>query len=113
MHSSIIFSIEYFIKTFNVSICRDVMIATGKSASETVARVRLTQDCVIGYEFSGVGPSGNRVMGLINNRGLSNLCVADQTYAIWNIPHHWSLEDAATVPSVYVTCIYALYIKGE
>lgn len=88
------------------------MLASGKMSVEDVAKSRLKQDFVFGSEFSGVDVSGNRVMGFIENSALSNLCTADRT-CIWTVPHGWSLEDAATVPRVYATCIYALYMKGQ
>nr|XP_050845903.1 fatty acid synthase-like [Vespula vulgaris] len=89
---------------------KDVMLSTGKIAQEEGNRKDV--DCVIGYEYSGKSISGRRVMGVNRNRCLSNLCQLDETFS-WTIPDSWSLEDAATVPCVYCTCIAALYINGE
>nr|XP_050845856.1 fatty acid synthase-like isoform X1 [Vespula vulgaris] len=89
---------------------KDVMLSTGKIAQEEGNRKDV--DCVIGYEYSGKSISGRRVMGVNRNRCLSNLCQLDETFS-WTIPESWSLEDAATVPCVYCTCIAALYINGE
>lgn len=44
-------------------------------------------------------------------RGISNIIVPDRNLC-WNVPDNWSLEDAATVPYVYATCYYALYMNG-
>lgn len=31
----------------------------------------------------------------------------------WKIPDEWTLEDAATIPCAYSTCVYSMYIKGD
>ncbi|XP_033230408.1 fatty acid synthase-like [Belonocnema kinseyi] len=90
---------------------KDVMLATGKLATEVVATSRL-QDCVIGFEYSGFDSSGRRVMGMVTDSALSNMRVADAILR-WDVPDKWSLEDAATVTCVYATCCYALYISGK
>lgn len=87
------------------------MLATGKLAAEVVAETRQAQDCVLGFEYSGIHNSGKRVMGMIESRAMTNLCVADPDLA-WEIPKGWTLEDAATVPCVYATCYYAFYKYG-
>lgn len=43
---------------------RDVMLATGKLSADVVAESRLEQECVLGFEFSGITQSGRRVMGM-------------------------------------------------
>ena len=88
------------------------MLATGKLALEVVAKTRLAQECVYGLEYCGIKSNGQRVMGVVENRGMTNLTVADPNLA-WNIPDNWSFEDAATVPCVYATCYYALRIVGK
>ncbi|XP_043664579.1 fatty acid synthase-like [Vespula pensylvanica] len=89
---------------------KDVMLSTGKIASEEGSRKDV--DWVIGCEYSGKSISGRRIMGVNRNRCLSNLCQLDETFS-WTVPDSWSLEDAATVPCIYCTCIAALYINGE
>ncbi|XP_014204160.1 fatty acid synthase-like [Copidosoma floridanum] len=91
---------------------KDVMLATGKLAVEVVAKTRLSAESVIGIEYSGIDSSGRRVMGMMESRGLANLCVGDPDL-MWQIPDNWTLEDAATVPCVYATCYYALYQNGQ
>lgn len=81
---------------------RDIMLATAKLAPEVVARGRIDQESVIGFEFAGRAENGNRVMGMVKSRGLTNLLDTDP-YLLWKIPEHWSLEEAATVPVVYGT----------
>ncbi|XP_047362724.1 fatty acid synthase-like [Vespa velutina] len=51
-------------------------------------------------------------MRLSSNKCLSNLCQMDDIFS-WTVPESWSLEDKATVPCVYFTCIGALNINGE
>ena len=32
---------------------------------------------------------------------------------LWPVPDHWTLEQAATVPSVYTTVFYSLVVRGQ
>ncbi|KAL2748295.1 fatty acid synthase-like [Vespula maculifrons] len=89
---------------------KDVMLSTGKIEPEGCSRK--DRDCVIGFEYSGKSITGHRIMGLNSNRCLSNFCYLDKTFS-WTVPESWTLEDAATVPYVYCTCIAALYINGD
>ncbi|OXU23005.1 hypothetical protein TSAR_015483 [Trichomalopsis sarcophagae] len=91
---------------------RDVMLATGKLAVEVVAKTRQAQECVLGFEYCGITSKGRRIMGMIDNKAMTNLCICDPDLS-WDIPESWSLEDAATVPCVYGTCYYALYLSGK
>ncbi|EFN74822.1 Fatty acid synthase [Camponotus floridanus] len=45
-------------------------------------------------------------------RGMTNICMFDK-YLTWIIPDKWTMEDAATIPCVYSTCYYALYLNGK
>ncbi|KAK2585487.1 hypothetical protein KPH14_010141 [Odynerus spinipes] len=90
---------------------KDVLIATGKLAAEIVIPNRKNMDSTVGFEYSGITSTGRRIMGIFE-RSLSNLQI-DNHILSWTIPDHWSLEDAATIPCVYCTCIYAFYIKGN
>ncbi|KAG7203849.1 hypothetical protein KM043_017903 [Ampulex compressa] len=51
-------------------------------------------------------------MGINVNGGFSNLvhCEPELT---WEVPKEWTMQEAATVPCVYATCYYALYISGK
>lgn len=81
---------------------RDIMLATAKLAPEVVARGRINQESVLGFEYVGRTERGDRLMGLVVCRGLSNLLVYDK-YLSWKVPDDWSMEEAATVPVVYGT----------
>lgn len=48
-------------------------------------------------------------MGIVVGGALSNLVRADK-YLTFPVPQNWSLEDAATVPVVYLTVVYALNV---
>ena len=51
--------------------------------------------------------SGRRIAGMTNDQGISSYVTFDSSL-VWKIPDSWTLEDAATVPVVYSTVIYAL-----
>ncbi|XP_071581800.1 fatty acid synthase-like [Temnothorax nylanderi] len=90
---------------------RDIMVATGRLNAETIAPFERGNDCFIGLEFVGFNTHKQRIMGLCS-QGMTNILVADK-YLSWIIPDKWTMEDAATVPCVYSTCYYALYIRGK
>ncbi|XP_035740323.1 fatty acid synthase-like isoform X2 [Vespa mandarinia] len=91
---------------------KDVMLATGKIGLDMFQQNRKNIDNVLGFEYSGISTGGRRIMGLNPNKCISNLCQMDKIFS-WTVPESWSLEDAATVPCVYSTCVAALYINGE
>ncbi|XP_024893544.1 fatty acid synthase-like, partial [Temnothorax curvispinosus] len=91
---------------------RDVMVATGRLNAETIAPFERGNDCFIGMEFVGFNTHKQRIMGLCSHGGMTNILVADK-YLSWIIPDKWTMEDAATVPVVYCTCYYALYVRGK
>jgi len=41
-------------------------------------------------------------MGIVSHGTIGSVVVADKTM-LWDVPDHWTLEDAATVPLVYGT----------
>ncbi|KMQ97230.1 fatty acid synthase [Lasius niger] len=90
---------------------KDVMFATGKLGLNTTSISTRFNECSIGSEYVGIDTAGRRVMGICENRGMSNIIVPDRNLC-WYVPDNWSLEDAATVPHVYAICYYALYING-
>ena len=52
---------------------------------------------------------GKRVMGI------GNACIASSVAPLieWIIPDYLSLEEAATIPVVYLTSLYALFVKAK
>ncbi|KAJ3652394.1 hypothetical protein Zmor_018363 [Zophobas morio] len=91
---------------------KDIMASTGRITPEILDPHRLGQECLIGFEFSGIDLSGRRLAGMINAQGISSYVTCDSSLA-WRIPDSWSLEDAATVSVVYSTVIYALLMVGN
>lgn len=91
---------------------KDVMISTAKIITdEYMSRGRL-EECLIGLEYVGIDSTGRRVMGIWENRCITNMRIVDGSLC-WYIPDEWTLEDAATVPCVYCTCCYGLYVKAN
>ncbi|XP_050677552.1 fatty acid synthase-like [Leptidea sinapis] len=91
---------------------RDVMTAMGRVTVDAVARGRLAQECVQGFEVVGRTPNGSRVMGMVRNSGLANMVEGDQAL-LWSIPDEWTFEEAATVPVAYGTVYYAMVMVGQ
>ncbi|XP_015179002.1 PREDICTED: fatty acid synthase [Polistes dominula] len=91
---------------------KDVMLATGKLAAEVITDDRKLLDYLLGFEYSGITAKGERVMGYSFNGCLSNYTRYEE-YSSWKIPEDWSLEEAASVPCVYATCITAFYLSGN
>ncbi|KAH8255859.1 hypothetical protein KR032_009533 [Drosophila birchii] len=92
---------------------RDVMLATGRLAVELYGSSRIDQNCVLGFEYSGIDmETGLRIMSMVVKGGVASY-VEQPSKLIWNIPDHWSLEEAATVPVVYITVYYAFFMAGD
>ncbi|RNA09364.1 fatty acid synthase [Brachionus plicatilis] len=90
---------------------RDIMLATGKLSPEAIPNYHKMQDNLLGMEFSGHA-DGQKCMGIVSARGLSTQVVLDKSY-VWQVPHEWSLWDAATVPVAYSTAYYALCVRAN
>ena len=39
--------------------------------------------------------------------------VATRPDLVWEVPDHWSLAEAATVPTAYMTAYYSLVMRGR
>ncbi|EFN63051.1 Fatty acid synthase [Camponotus floridanus] len=87
------------------------MIASGRLTIESITTER-NNNSLIGMEFAGFNKTGQRIMGLCSTGGMTNILITDK-YLSWIIPDMWTMEDAATVPCVYSTCYYALYLNGK
>ncbi|XP_031331350.1 fatty acid synthase-like [Photinus pyralis] len=85
---------------------KDAVEASGTFTTNPSTR-RFTENYCAGIEIAGKDASGRRVMGLVQDGGLSNLAVADE-FALWEFPREWSMEDAATVPFAYSNVVWGL-----
>ncbi|XP_053661661.1 fatty acid synthase-like [Anopheles marshallii] len=88
---------------------KDVMLATGRLTLETSFTNRLQQECVLGFEFSGVTATGKRVMGIIPAGSMATIIEADPLFTL-DVPDECTLEQAATIPTVYATVYAAFFI---
>ncbi|KAM4715440.1 fatty acid synthase isoform 2-T2 [Anableps anableps] len=91
---------------------RDIMLATGKLPPDAIPGDLALQQCLLGMEFSGRDPSGQRVMGLLPAKGLATAVEADKRF-LWEVPLSWTMEQAASVPVVYATAYYSLVVRGR
>nr|KAF7431538.1 hypothetical protein H0235_004462 [Vespula pensylvanica] len=88
---------------------KDVMLSMSKIVSKVCSRK--DRDCLIRSEYSGKSITGRRIMGLNHNK-YTSYSNHIRTFS-WTVPNRSTLEDAATAPCVYCTCIAALYINGD
>ncbi|KAM4525814.1 fatty acid synthase [Fundulus diaphanus] len=91
---------------------RDIMLATGKLPPDAIPGDMALQQCLLGMEFSGRDPAGQRVMGLLPAKGLATVVDADKRF-LWEVPLSWTMEQAASVPVVYATAYYSLVVRGR
>ena len=89
---------------------KDIMLATGRiSAGPQEPLI----DCFLGLEFAGRRrDNGERVFGMSCCFGIATQAKTHEPY-LFKIPDHWSMEEAATVCSVYMTCWYGLIERGK
>lgn len=88
---------------------RDVMLASGKLQAEVLDSGRLDQECILGFEYSGVSENGRRIMGMIISGALATYVEADDVLT-WECPPNWTLADCATIPVVYATVYSAFFL---
>ncbi|XP_050076401.1 fatty acid synthase-like [Anopheles maculipalpis] len=91
---------------------KDVMIATGRLTLETFCTDRMEQECVLGFEYSGVTATGKRVMGIIQAGSMATIIEADSAFTL-DVPNDITLEQAATIPTVYATVYAAFFICSQ
>ncbi|KFB44202.1 fatty acid synthase S-acetyltransferase [Anopheles sinensis] len=91
---------------------RDVMLATGRLTIETFCTDRLAQECVLGLEFSGVTATGKRVMGIVPAGSMATVIEADPRF-ILDVPDEYTLEQAASIPTVYATVYAAFFVCAD
>ena len=89
---------------------KDIMLATGRiNAGNQEPLI----DCFLGLEFAGRRrDTGERVFGMSCSFGIATQTKTHEPY-LFKVPDHWSMEDAATVCSVYMTCWYGLIERGK
>lgn len=98
---------------------KDVLFATGRLPMDAIPSNMsplIAQDTLLGLEFSGVDTdSDKKVMGILPCKALAtSIPIQPETKEfMWPIPESWTLEEAATVPVVYSTVLYALVIRGK
>ncbi|NXH15465.1 FAS synthase, partial [Bucco capensis] len=116
----IVSPLQHFQATSNVQLCkvyyaslnfRDIMLATGKLSPDAIPGNWVSQQCMLGMEFSGRDLAGRRVMGLLPAKGLATVVDCEKRF-LWEVPKNWTLEEAASVPVVYTTAYYALVVRG-
>ncbi|GFW58514.1 fatty acid synthase [Trichonephila clavipes] len=91
---------------------RDVMLATGKLSIDTTKHLG-QGNAVLGLEFSGrEDGTGKRVCGFAPARAMATAILTEPAHCI-DVPDNWTLEEAATVPIVYATCYYALFMRAQ
>jgi fatty acid synthase, animal type len=88
---------------------RDVLVATRRITLDYEMENRIKRQYICGYEFSGVAKDGRRVMGLAESKAFSTHLSQDELLMI-EIPEKWTLEEAATIPLVYITVYTAFFM---
>lgn len=104
-------------RSFAVAYCalnfKDAMLASGRLQADG-AHLPLPGFEFAGYEDSESG-SGRRVMG-ISRYALSTRVYDDRQHdgtLTFDVPESWSLEEAASVPVVYLTAAYSLLVRAR
>lgn len=93
---------------------KDIMLATGRLPLDALPLEAALSDCQIGLEYSGYDRKGRRVAGMVGCRGIATHVVCTDSNSLkFEVPDWMSLEDAATLPVVYATCILALVQRGK
>ncbi|XP_074599703.1 fatty acid synthase-like [Brevipalpus obovatus] len=91
---------------------KDIMVATGRVTLDAYPASN-QKGSLIGMEFSGIDSKGRRVLGMCQSMGVATTIVTDSQRCLFPVPDNWSLEEASTVPVTYLTCYYALFIRGH
>ncbi|XP_053693616.1 fatty acid synthase [Sabethes cyaneus] len=91
---------------------RDVMFASGKLSADFANLTRIEQQCELGFEYSGIGETGRRIMGMVTTGAMATHVECEDTLN-WTIPDRWTLEEAATIPVVYTTVYCSLFVNAH
>lgn len=92
---------------------RDILVATRRIVLDYELKNRVKRQYVCGYEFSGISSKGRKVMGVASSRAFSTHLDEDEELLMIEIPDRWTLEEAATVPIVYITVYIAFFITTQ
>lgn len=88
---------------------RDVVMAFGKIDNEDLHKRYEHHYSDYGLDFSGCLKNGKRVMGFGIGGSLATFTSITKDTIIWDVPNHWSMEEAATMPLVYFTVYYSFF----
>ena len=92
---------------------KDIMVATGRVPVDAYPQGYFGTG-LIGMEFSGKDQNGNRIFAFCASKAIATTLLLRKIEPfVWKIPEHWTMAEAATVPVVYVTVYYALFIRGR
>lgn len=86
---------------------KDLMIALGQ-ITPNIEYSRIEEQKILGIDWSGLRNDGKRVFGAGIMGGLSTFFNHNKM-CCWEVPENWSLEEAATVPIVYLTVYLAFF----
>ncbi|KAK4878183.1 hypothetical protein RN001_010689 [Aquatica leii] len=86
--------------------CVGLNFKNAGAATEEISNVESNFED-LGTEFAGKDSKNSRIMGISLNSVFSN-CISANTSITCQIPDEWSMEDAATVPAIYLTVLHAL-----
>ena len=91
---------------------KDIMVATGRIPVDAYPADFMGTG-LIGMEFSGKDHNGNRILAFCPSKSIATTLLLPEVEFIWKVPDHWTMAEAATVPVVYVTVYYALFVRGK
>ena len=88
---------------------KDVMLSYGKISKDSIKG--FSKNGFVGFEMAGVTDEGRRLMGF-GLDSISNIIHTNKNL-VWDIPDNWSFQDAATIPTVYSTAYYSLFMRAN
>lgn len=95
---------------------RDILVANQRISVDYEYENRTIFQYKCGFEFSGMTSKGKKVAGMSGVNGFSNIIkeIKDENdLTIFNIPDHYTLEEAATIPIIYGTVYFAFFFKTK
>lgn len=91
---------------------KDVMVATGRIPVDAYPMDYMGTG-LIGMEFAGRDANGRRVCSFTASKAIATNIVQEDSHFLFTVPDSMSLAGAATIPIVYVTVYYGLFIRGN